>query len=115
MLVIKVLRFAMFPFRMEVECLHHQNVSFFHFWMILTCDGIDCSRVRCSTEFDISSTKVCSLFLYQKVRYFHMRNTDKQKISRDEHRELEPRGCETVRRAGKGGFSSPIPDQSNQL
>ena len=38
-----------------------------HFWMMTPCDGIDCSRVRCSTESDISSTKVCSLFLHQKV------------------------------------------------
>ena len=105
----------MFPFRMKVECLHHQNLSFFHFGMMTPCDGIECSRVRCSTEFDISSTKVCSLFLYQKVWYFHMRNTDKQNISRYEHRELEPRGCETASRAGKGGFSSPILDESNQL
>ena len=43
-----------------------------------------------------------------------MSNTAKQNISRDEHRELEPRECETVRRAGKGGFGSPIPDESNQ-
>ena len=39
-----------------------------------------------------------------------MRNTDKLKISRDEHRELELRGSESARRAGKGGFSSPSPD-----
>ena len=86
----------------------------FHFWMMTPCDGIDCSRVRRSTEFDISSTKVWSLFSYQKVWYFHMSNTDKQNISRDEHRELEPRGCETASRAGKVGFGSPIPDESNQ-
>ena len=67
MLLVKVKRFAGFPFRMEVECMHQQNVSFFHFWMMTPCDGIDCSRVRRSTEFDISSTKVWSLFSYQKV------------------------------------------------
>ena len=114
MLAVKVKRFAVFPFRMEVGRLHHQNVSFFHFWMMTPCDGIECSRVRRSTEFDISSTKVLSLFSYQKVCYFHMSNTDKQNISRDENRELEPRGCETASRAGKGGFGSPIPDESNQ-
>ena len=43
-----------------------------------------------------------------------MSNTDNQNISRDEHRELEPRGCETASRAGKGGFRNPIPDESNQ-
>ena len=99
---------------MEVECLHHQNVSFFPF---LDDDAVrrhDCFRVRRSTEFDISSTKFWSLLSYQKVWYFHMSNTDNQNISRDEHRELEPRGCETDSRAGKGDFRSPIPDESNQ-
>ena len=43
-----------------------------------------------------------------------MSNTDKQNISRNEHRVLETGGCETASRAGKGGFGNPIPDESNQ-
>ena len=65
--MVKVLRFAMFPFRKEVEYLHHQNVSFCHFWMMMPCDCMDCTRVRRSTEFDISSRKVWSLFSYKKI------------------------------------------------
>ena len=53
-------------------------------------------------QFDES---LASIFMSEDL------NTDEQKTSRDEDRELVLRGCETARRAGKGIFSSHSPDQ----
>ena len=63
--MVKVLRFAMFLLRMEVECLHHQKVKFSPFFFYAG-GGMACPRVWFFLGFDRSATKVWHKFTYEE-------------------------------------------------
>ena len=64
--MVNVLRFAMFLFRMEVECLHHQKGVIFPIFYDDAGGGLACPRVWCFLGFDRSATKVWHKVTYEE-------------------------------------------------